>query len=223
MNKNKEIYGIEVPIFINKNEYHQGIIEEELFTHELTHVIQKHTIDVLIIEFIQAIFWVNPLFIFIKKAIQLNHEFLADQGVLRKGINTNTYQEIILAFSSNASQPLPTTIGMANAINYSLIKKRFTVMKTKTTKRGIWLRSLILLPLLAILLYSFSDTKVIEKDIAETSNILFQDFNTNNEGVTEAMMKEYNDFIAPFSSTNGFDFGILPSLLIRCTFPFGKV
>ncbi len=189
-------------IFFNKTKFEANDIPEEVFWHEQTHATQKHSIDVVFIELLQMFLWFNPLIYIIKHAIKLNHEFLADQGVLRKGINTNTYQEIILAFSSNASQPLPTTIGMANAINYSLIKKRFTVMKTKTTKRGIWLRSLILLPLLAILLYSFSDTKVIEKDIAETSNILFQDFNTNNEGVTEAMMKEYNDFIESFEETN---------------------
>jgi hypothetical protein len=113
-----------------------------------------------------VLLWFNPLIYIIKHAIKLNHEFLADQGVLQKGINTNTYQEIILAFSSNAVQPQ-----LANAINYSLIKKRFTVMKTQTTKRGIWLRSLILLPLLAIMLYSFSDTKVIEKDVVSKTSI----------------------------------------------------
>jgi biopolymer transport protein ExbD len=59
---------------------------------------------------------------------------------------------------------------LANAINYSSIKKRFTVMKTQTTKKAIWLRSLILLPLLAITLYSFSSTQIIEKEITTETN-----------------------------------------------------
>ncbi|PZQ81985.1 MAG: hypothetical protein DI548_12420, partial [Flavobacterium johnsoniae] len=37
-------------IFINKEDYENRNVEEELYTHELTHVRQKHTIDVLVIE-----------------------------------------------------------------------------------------------------------------------------------------------------------------------------
>ena len=151
-------------IFFNKSKFEANEIPEEVFWHEQTHATQKHSIDVVFIEALQVLLWFNPLIYIIKHAIKLNHEFLADQGVLSKGINTNTYQKIILAFSSNAAQPQ-----LANAINYSLIKKRFTVMKTQTTKRGVWLRSLVLLPLLAIMLYSFSNTKVIEKTSEEIS------------------------------------------------------
>ncbi|TJY37882.1 M56 family metallopeptidase [Pontimicrobium aquaticum] len=145
-------------IFFNKSKFEANDIPEEVFWHEQTHANQKHSIDVVFIEALQVLLWFNPLIYIIKHAIKLNHEFLADQSVLQKGIKTNRYQEIILAFSSSAAQPQ-----LANAINYSLIKKRFTVMKTQTTTRGIWLRSLILLPLLALMLYSFSDTKVVEK------------------------------------------------------------
>jgi len=83
-----------------------------------THASQKHSIDVVFIEGLQVLLWFNPLIYIIKHAIKLNHEFLADQGVLQKGINTNSYQKIILAFSSNATEPQ-----LANAINYSSIKK----------------------------------------------------------------------------------------------------
>lgn len=183
-------------IFFNKSKFEANEIPEEVFWHEQTHASQKHSIDVVFIEALQVLLWFNPLIYIIKHFIKLNHEFLADQGVLRKGINTNTYQEIILAFSSNATQPQ-----LANAINYSLIKKRFTVMKTQTTTRGVWLRSLILLPLLAFMLYSFSDTKVVEKDIAKATDILLQD-GTNNEGATKAMMEEYNAFIDNYEGTN---------------------
>ena len=82
-------------IFINKEQYKQGEIEKELFTHELTHVTQKHTLDVLLIEVLQIIFWVNPLFNFLKKAIQLNHEFLADETVINQHKNTFHYQYLL--------------------------------------------------------------------------------------------------------------------------------
>ena len=60
-------------IFININDYENQKIEQELFTHELTHVTQKHTLDVLILELIQIVFWINPIFILLKKAITIKH------------------------------------------------------------------------------------------------------------------------------------------------------
>lgn len=152
-------------IFLDKEAFENQQIPKEVLLHEETHAKQLHSIDILLIEVFQILFWFNPLIYFYKKSIKLNHEFLADAAVLDQGISKPEYQNILLAFSSNAThQPL------ANAINYSLIKKRFTVMKTQSSKTSIWIRSTLLLPLLAILLFSFSSKKEIVKDI-KTNNI----------------------------------------------------
>ncbi|MEZ4854987.1 MAG: M56 family metallopeptidase [Gelidibacter sp.] len=146
-------------IFLNKTKYETQQIPDEVLLHEKTHATQKHSLDVLFIELLQIVFWFNPLIYFIKHSIKLNHEFLADQAVLKQGIQPSSYQHILLAFSSYALEPKLT-----NAINYSSIKKRFTVMKTHTSKQKIWLRSFLLLPLIALTLYGFSETKVVEKE-----------------------------------------------------------
>ncbi|MBQ0768110.1 MAG: M56 family metallopeptidase [Bizionia sp.] len=146
-------------IFFNKTTFENNEIPQEIRLHEETHALQKHTIDILCIEFLIVLFWFNPLLYIIKKDIKLNHEFLADAGVLKRGVNASTYQNLLLAFSSGADyNPL------ANAINYSLIKKRFTVMKTQTPLHAKWLKSLLILPLLGGLLFSFSSTKTIKKE-----------------------------------------------------------
>ncbi|WP_298494090.1 M56 family metallopeptidase [uncultured Algibacter sp.] len=167
-------------IFLNKNNYEHNLIPKEVLLHEQVHAKQKHAIDILFIEVLQIAFWFNPLLYFIKKDIKLNHEFLADQAVINKGINTKQYQYLLLAFSSNAAD-----IPLANAINYSLIKKRFTVMKTKTSKTVIWFRSLVLLPLLAILIYSFSNKNYIEYDYSLNETI-------TQEKATKKQVEEYN-------------------------------
>ncbi len=146
-------------IFLNKRKFENREIPKEVLLHEQTHAKQKHSIDILIIEVLQVVFWFNPLIYFIKHSIKLNHEFLADSVVLNKGIPLRSYQQILLAFSSNTMQPV-----LANAINYSSIKKRFNIMKKRTTAKSVWLRSLILLPLLAILIYSFSEQVIVEKE-----------------------------------------------------------
>jgi beta-lactamase regulating signal transducer with metallopeptidase domain len=83
-------------IFINVEDYHNRNIEDELYTHELVHVTQKHTLDILFVELLKVIFWFNPLFIFYKKAIQLNHEFLADEEIVKTYNNVPFYQSLLL-------------------------------------------------------------------------------------------------------------------------------
>jgi len=145
-------------IFLNKTRYETQLIPKEVLIHEEVHAVQKHSLDILFIELFQIILWFNPLIYMLKKTVRLNHEFLADQEVIKQGVTLSKYQQILLAFSSNAIEPQ-----LATAINYSFIKKRFTVMKTQTSKTRIWLKSLVLLPLLALLIFSFSERKVVEK------------------------------------------------------------
>ncbi len=183
-------------IFLNKNKFETRQIPKEVILHEETHAKQKHSLDILLIEFLQIMFWFNPLIYSSKKAIRLNHEFLADEAVLNQGTDSSTYQQILLAFSSNASQT-----ALANAINYSLIKKRFTIMKSKSSKKAIWLRSLLLLPLLGGLLFSFSNTKEVEKvtePLMETSTLQ----RTPSKGVTESLMNEYRAFMEEYKTKN---------------------
>ncbi|PCJ98039.1 MAG: hypothetical protein COA50_03685 [Flavobacteriaceae bacterium] len=153
-------------LFFNKERYDARQIPEEVFWHEETHAKQKHSLDILFIELLQILFWFNPLIYFAKRAIKLNHEFLADQGVLNRGVHSSNYQKILLSFSSNDLEPQ-----LANAINYSSIKKRFTIMKTHTSIKATLLRSLFFLPLLALLVYSFSSTEILEIDSANPTEL----------------------------------------------------
>ncbi|MBQ0786931.1 MAG: M56 family metallopeptidase [Oceanihabitans sp.] len=149
-------------IFFNKTKFENDEIPKEVLLHEQTHAKQKHSLDILFIEVLQIIFWFHPLIYILKKDIKLNHEFLADQAVINQGIESTNYQKILLSFSSNQQ-----ALTLEHAINYSSIKKRFTVMKTQTSKQTFWLRSLLLLPLLAILIFSFSSKKQVEKPTTE--------------------------------------------------------
>lgn len=145
-------------IFLNKQDYENHKTPKEVLLHEESHAKQKHSIDIVFIELLQVIFWFNPLIYIFKKAIKLNHEFLADQAVIKSGIQATIYQQILLSFSLNSTyQPL------TNAINYSSIKKRFTIMKKQTSQKIVWFKSLMLLPLLAISIYLFGEKVFAQK------------------------------------------------------------
>jgi bla regulator protein BlaR1 len=151
-------------IFFSKKAYQNGKIPKEVITHETAHVIQKHSWDIIFIELLCIVFWFNPLLYFIKHSIKLNHEFLADRSVIHQGTDASIYQKILLDFSSTSSVP-----EMAHSINYSSIKKRFTVMKTKTSKQTSAIKLFLILPLLVVLIYGFSEKKQ-EITFSETDN-----------------------------------------------------
>ena len=75
-------------------------------------------------------------------------------------------------------------------------------MKTQTSKQKIWLRSIVLLPLLALTLYSFSDRiEIIEEknqlELLEKSRddipfeISSQAISQEQDGASREQMKEY--------------------------------
>jgi hypothetical protein len=145
-------------IFVNREEHEARMIQDELYTHELTHVRQKHTLDILFIEALKTLFWFNPLLYFYKNAIQLNHEFLADEKVIDSTANTVYYQNLLLEKAS-----VGTTFSMASNLNFSLTKKRLLMMtKTTSTAKAVALK-IAIAPVIAGLLMLFCTETIAQE------------------------------------------------------------
>jgi beta-lactamase regulating signal transducer with metallopeptidase domain len=105
-------------MFLNKNAFEKEQIEEEILCHELTHIKQHHTIDVLFIELATVFFWFNPFVFLYKRTIKLNHEFLADEGVINKFQNIQSYQYLLI----DKTKQLPA-LAIASQFNFLITKK----------------------------------------------------------------------------------------------------
>ena len=184
-------------IFLNRNEVAENKIPYEVILHEEQHILQYHSIDILVLELFKTILWFNPLLWLILRKIRLNHEFLADRAVIQKGTPIGRYQKSLLHFSSPKNQP-----AFAHAINYSSIKKRMEIMKTTKTKTPFSWRTFLLLPLSVLLLYSFSGRNTQIGQSAGTDELKsaleinsgHQDTprNTLQDGASKAQIQEYN-------------------------------
>ena len=158
-----------------KNDYENQKIEQELFTHELTHVTQKHTLDVLILELIQIVFWINPFFILLKKAVQLNHEFLADETVINQHKNTFQYQHLLLNKAAWKNEYY-----LASNLNYSLTKKRLKMMTKQSSQTKIWIKKLAVIPLLLAFIFLFAErleAQEINKTTKDKEKFQIQKYN----------------------------------------------
>ncbi len=102
---------------------------DRMMAHEMEHIKQGHTFDVLILELLTAFQWFNPFIWMLRRAVRENHEFLADQAVLASGVNRGYYKKLLL------NQFAGGHLDIANNFNYSLIKKRIKMMsKIKSSK-----------------------------------------------------------------------------------------
>jgi hypothetical protein len=143
-------------IIVNRSDYENGKINNELLIHEQTHCLQYHSVDILLIEFLKTVFWFNPILWLFKKAIQLNHEYLADDEVLAKH-NINDYQSILLnlVLRNNSTY-------LASNFHYSLTKKRLIMMTKNNCSRETIFRKIAVIPLVVILAVTLTFGKEIK-------------------------------------------------------------
>lgn len=105
---------------------------DKMIAHELEHVKQGHSFDVIILEILTVFQWFNPFMWILRHAIRENHEYLADQAVLTSGVNRGNYKKLLL------DQFVGGQLVIANNFNYSLIKNRIKMMsKIKSPKIAI--------------------------------------------------------------------------------------
>ncbi len=116
----------------------------------------------IFIELLQTIFWFNPLFILYKKAIQLNHEYLADDAVIKHCDDIPAYQYLLLDKSL-----LRNHIVLSSPFNYSVTKKRLVMMTKKYDQQSVLFKKLCMIPLFALVILVFSTRQIIAQQTKE--------------------------------------------------------
>ncbi|MDT0555937.1 M56 family metallopeptidase [Patiriisocius hiemis] len=136
---------------------------EMILAHEQIHARQWHSIDILLVHITRAIQWINPFSWLYKKSIETNLEYIADNETAQQVNSRKEYQLALVRASS--SLPVPA---LTNNFYQSFLKKRIIMLnKSKSNPKNNW-KLLIILPLLAIFLFSFNVKEVIEYIPSET-------------------------------------------------------
>lgn len=150
-------------IYLSETYFKDSEIQDSVFLHEEIHVKQKHSADILFVEILKAVFWLNPFLYFYKKAMVNNHEFIADDRVIRKNKNIKSYQELILQ-EILKQQNLP----LIHQFNFNNTKKRFIMMTNKNSKFAK-MKNYLAVPAFAVLAIVFAE-KTYAKDNTKISN-----------------------------------------------------
>ena len=139
--------------FLNKSNISQHDLLR-IIDHELVHINQHHSIDLIVIELLTIVQWFNPFVRPYKKSLKETHEYLADNQVIAQGCSRAKYQ--LLIFEQHVGMNL---FEFVNNFNHSLIKRRITMMTKKQSKSWAKSKFLLLVPVICFLVLAFADPK----------------------------------------------------------------
>lgn len=172
-------------IFYPKEPFEKEGMPEAIFLHEQCHVHQKHSWDTLFVEALLVLLWFHPGLYLARMAIRLNHEFIADQQVVKK-MPVSDYQNLLLTILSGRQ-----SFALGSNLNFSLTKKRFDMMK-KSSNPGIKILKLTsLVVFLGAMIWLFAEKTVVsslaQESVEDRNNSLNQSVTTvslqlNEEG-----------------------------------------
>lgn len=112
--------------------------------HELVHVRQWHSADVLGLGIVQAVFWACPALVLLSRLLRQVHEFLADQPATQP----TEYARFLVAYSFGAHPALSGPDTLTNSFfNPSLLKQRIIMLQQKATTRWALGKYVLVLPL----------------------------------------------------------------------------
>ncbi|MDY8134811.1 peptidylprolyl isomerase [Aquimarina sp. 2201CG5-10] len=139
--------------------------KEQILVHEIVHIQQKHSLDLLWFELLKMVFWFNPLIYVYQSRIKALHEFLADAKSV-KNLGKRKYYEQLLNTVFDTEE-----IKFINQFySRSLIKKRILMLQKSKSKTIARYKYLVLIPILGFMLVFSSFSQKGAKKIVENAS-----------------------------------------------------
>ena len=124
---------------------------DEILTHEQVHRRKHHSLDLIYMEVFVLLHWFNPAAWLLKRELHDIHEYQADTGVLKSGIDATRYQLLLVKKAVSAS-----SYTFANSFNHSKIKKRITMMLKEKSNSWARLKLVLLVPVAVCSMLAFA-------------------------------------------------------------------
>ncbi|QXP77491.1 MULTISPECIES: M56 family metallopeptidase [Winogradskyella] len=151
-----------------------------IYEHEMVHIKELHSLDLLFFELLRIIFWFNPLVYIYQNRIKELHEYIADAKAVKQSGKSEYYKSLL-------NQVLDVNqVSFTNAFfNTSLIKKRIVMLQKTKSKQLHLIKYALLIPMVfGMLIYTSTEVRAQEKT---TEQVVDQE-------LTEAeLVKKYYD------------------------------
>jgi len=128
-------------LFIGSN----TAVNDIILRHELVHIRQKHSADIIFLEILKIVNWFNPCVYLLQNSIKTIHEYIADEQTAAQVTDVVAYSSFLVnnAYGLNGSSVTHSFF------NYNLLKKRIIMLNQKRSGNLARLKYLVAVPICA--------------------------------------------------------------------------
>ncbi len=142
-------------IVLSEKDFNEN--KDIVVAHEYAHIKKMHALDLVVCEAFTLLHFFNPFIWLLRHDLKMIHEYQADQAVLKKGIDAQKYQLLVLEKAVGERR-----FALANHFTQKPIVKLFKMMKKrKNSWAGVKL--LLFVPVFVLLLQAFARPELISK------------------------------------------------------------
>lgn len=152
-------------IFIEKSMKFEKESLDYMLIHEKKHIRDFHFIDLIVLEVIKILFWINPFVYLHSFSIKSVHEYICDQEVVRYTTPESYEKLLIKSFFNQVGMPL------LSQFSETSIKSRLNMIKKQNTVWFKKLKFLTIIPVAFLLVYAcnqedFDDLSVVSQEFS---------------------------------------------------------
>ena len=140
-------------LFWGKGVDRENVVNRKMLAHELAHIRGRHSWDILGMQTVVCIFWMNPFFWYIRRELNLVLEFTADAASGADGDPELLARMLLQAYTGGYH---PT---LSNAFFHSPIKRRLVMITNNNRPARAWMRKVLVAPVLAAAVLFFACSK----------------------------------------------------------------
>jgi hypothetical protein len=122
--------------------------ERTIMRHELVHIRQKHSADIMFLELLKIINWFNPLVYMLQNSLKTQHEYIADEQTVTEEADATSYSSFLVNNAYGLSGPAITH----SFYNLNLLKNRIIMLHQQRSGNLARLKYLVAVPIGAALL-----------------------------------------------------------------------
>ncbi|HSA94733.1 MAG TPA: M56 family metallopeptidase [Acidobacteriota bacterium] len=145
-------------VFLNRSKVPEEDMDRVL-AHELAHVRQLHSLDIVFSELLTVIQWFNPFVWPYRRSLRETHEYLADRAVIAQGCSLAGYQLLIVEQHVGGK-----LLELASSFRTSQIKRRIVMLSKQQTKGLARWKPLLVLPLAVALVLVFAESRTVVRE-----------------------------------------------------------
>ena len=123
---------------------------DTIITHELVHIRQKHSADIIFLELLRIINWFNPIVYLLQNSLKAVHEYAADEQTAAHEADRFAYAAFLVKNAYGAGESSITH----SFFNYNLLKKRIIMLNQQRSGNLAKLKYLVAIPVCVALLCS---------------------------------------------------------------------